>query len=101
MFSGVDFAEAKKNVSRQATKILHDIVGAYETGIFDDPNSSAMFCSLLACICEGKVQGILDDETATVKWSLTSEYSAELEALHEAALRAGFDSGRVVRGPWV
>ena len=96
-----EFVPAKKNLNRQGTKVLHDIVNAYETGVFDDPNASAMFCSLLARICEGKVQGVLDEETATVKWSLTTEYSAQLDALRDAMLQAGLESGNVVKGPWV
>lgn len=94
------FLSAKKNVNRQGTKILHDIAHAYETGVFDDPRASAMFCTLLACICEGKVQGVLDDASATIKWSLTSEYSAQIEAARDAALQAGFELGNVVKGPW-
>ena len=94
------FLNARKNINGQATKILRDIANAYDTGVFDDPQSSAMFCSLLACICEGKVQGVLDKESGLVKWSLTPEYSAELEELNKALLKAGLDSGRVVKGPW-
>ena len=95
-----EFVPAKKNLNRQGTKVLHDIVNAYETGLFDDPHASAMFCSLLACICEGKVQGALDEETATVKWSLTSKYSAELDAIRDAMMQVGLESGNVVKGPW-
>jgi hypothetical protein len=91
---------AKKNLNRQGTKVLHDIANAYETGVFDDPNASAMFCSLLACICEGKVQGILDEETATIKWSLTTKYSAQLDVLQAEMMQTGFASGNLVKGPW-
>ena len=91
---------AKKNLNRQGTKVLQDIANAYETGVLDDPDASAMFCSLLACICEGKVQGIFDEETATIKWSLTSEYEAELDALQEVMMQTGFASGNIVKGPW-
>ena len=91
---------AKKNLNRQGTKILHSIVNAYETGVFDDSHSSVMFCSLLACICEGKVQGVLDEETMTVKWSLTSEYSAQLDALREVMIQSATEAGKVVKGPW-
>ena len=95
-----EFLSAKKNLNRQGTKVLHDIANAYETGVFDDPNSSAMFCSLLACICEGKVRGLFDEETGNVKWSLTSEYSAELDALRDAMMQVGLEAGKVVKGPW-
>ena len=35
-----EFSAAKRNLKRQGTKVLHDIISAYETGIFDDPGSS-------------------------------------------------------------
>ena len=95
-----EFSAAKRNLKRQGTKVLHDIISAYETGIFDDPNASVMFCSLLACICEGKLRGVLDEETATIKWSLTPEYSAELDALRDTMMQVGIESGKVVKGPW-
>jgi hypothetical protein len=95
-----EFVSAKKNLNRQGTKVLHDIANAYETGVFDDPQSSVMFCSLLACICEGKVQGVLDEETMKVKWSLTSEYSAKVDALRATMMQADLESGKVVKGPW-
>ena len=95
-----EFVPAKKNLNRQGTKVLHDIVNAYETGLFDDPNAAVMFCSLLACICEGKVKGLFDEETGAVKWSLTPEYSAELDAIRDAMMQVGLESGNVVKGPW-
>ena len=67
----IDFHAAKKNIDEQAVSVLHDIVYAYETGIFDDPNASALYCSQLACVSEGKDQGTLDDDTVQVKRSLT------------------------------
>ena len=71
----MNFIDAKKNLNRQGTKVLHDIVDAFQRGIFDDPQKSAAYCGLLACICEGKVQGVFDEDTASIKWSLTPEYS--------------------------
>ena len=96
-----EFVSAKKNLNRQGTKVLRDIANAYETGVFDDPNASAMFCSLLACICEGKVQGVFDETTGNIKWSLTSEYSAQLDALRDTMMQVGLESGKVVKGPWI
>ena len=95
-----EFRAAKRNLNRQGTKVLHDIANAYETGLFDDPNASIMFCSLLACICEGKVQGVLDEMSGNIKWSLTSEYEAELDALRNSMLQTAIESGKVVKGPW-
>ena len=92
----LDFVEIKKNLNRQGTKILFDIANAYETGVFDDPKSSVLYCSLLACICEGKVEGVFDEDTAKVKWSLTRDYSDQLDALYSEAAK----SDKIVRGPW-
>ena len=58
-----DPSQAKKNLNKQGTKVLHYIVSAYDKGYLDDPQTQAIFCSLLACVCEGKVTGYLDDET--------------------------------------
>ena len=91
----IDFIEAKKNLNRQATKVLHDIVDAYQRGVFDDPTASSYFCSLLACICEGKVEGVLDKESMQVRWSLTEEFSSQLELQREKAHK-----DNVVAGPW-
>jgi len=92
--------DPRKNLNKQATKVLQDIVLAYETGVFDDPHSSAMYCSLLACICEGKVQGFVDEKTGKVKWSLTPQYSKTLDEMRETYLEKDLASGRVVHGPW-
>lgn len=91
----ISFLDAKKNLNRQATKVLHDIVDAYQRGVFDDPGSSSYFGSLLACICEGKVEGFLDEQTMQVKWTLTKEFSDRLESLREQA-----QAENVVVGPW-
>ena len=96
----IDFAEAKRNINRQGTKILHDLASAYERGDFEDPNTSALFCSLLACICEGKVEGVFDEHSGEVKWSLTSEYEKEVKAIQAAIMESGVASGKVIRGPW-
>jgi len=94
------FMASKKNLNRQGTKVLHDIANAYETGVFDDPQSAMMFCSLLACICEGKVQGALDEHSGNIKWSLTPEYEEKLNAFQAAVTEAARSEGRIVQGPW-
>jgi|TARA_R100000081_G_scaffold91657_1_gene70327 hypothetical protein len=91
----MDFFSAKKNLNKQATKILHDIASAYTQGILDDPNKAQAYCNMLACICEGKVEGLLDEDTMEVKWSLTTKYQ---EYINE--LRAAIVSDNVVKGPW-
>ena len=100
MSRDLTFAETKRNINRQGTKILHDIVCAYETGLFDHPQSSHMFTQLLACICEGKVEGFFDDDGGVVKWSLTKSYSEQLEKFQEALMATAHESENVVKGPW-
>ncbi len=96
----ISFIDAKKNLNRQATKVLHDITDAYQRGILDDPNSAAMFAQLLALVCEGKLQGHMNDELCRVEWSLTPSYEKELEALKKMYIDTQIDAGKVVRGPW-
>ena len=92
---GLPFMEAKKNLNKQATKVLHDIVSAYAKGSLEDPEKAYFYCNLLACICEGKVQGIMDEESCEVKWSLTPEYQSQIDALRESLA-----SENVIAGPW-
>ena len=99
-YDAMSFQEVKKNINKQGTKILHSIAETYLKGDFDDPQTAAIFCGLLACVCEGKVQGTFDEDTATIRWSLTPEYTAELEVLREAVLKSGIESGKIVQGPW-
>ena len=95
-YEEIDFVQAKKNLNRQATKVIQDIADAYVGGVFDDPKKISFFCNLLACICEGKIEGTLDENTMRVKWSLTPEYQKKMEDLQEAASAAA----NVLRGPW-
>ena len=88
----------KKNITRQATKILKDIGIAYAEGMLDSPEAAYKYCSLLACICEGKMEGTLDEESGTVKWSLTKDYHAKL--LEKMSLSEIDSSTNVIRGPW-
>ncbi len=92
--------ESKRNLYRQGTKVLNDIVNAFERGVLDDPEQSVLFCGLLACICEGKVEGLVDHESGLVKWSLTKEYSEEINRIKEALLDSELSSGKVIKGPW-
>ena len=95
-YTFTDPIAAKKNLNKQGTKILHYIASAYDKGYLDDPQTQAIFCSLLACVCEGKVTGFLDEETMEVVWSLTPEYQKKLNNLME---QAKFDDN-VIIGPW-
>ena len=90
----------KRNITSNATKVIQGILEAYETGILDDPNASAHFCGLLACVCEGKVSGVIDEVTGKVKWSLTKEYAELLQQKREAALASALQGGKVIPGPW-
>ena len=101
----MNWEDAKKNLNRQGTKVLHYIVDAYRRGELDSPDSAFNFCSLLACICEGKVTGILDEEEMKVKWSLKPEYEEQVQKLYEAFMEAAGDaaseeSSNVIKGPW-
>ena len=97
MFDYVDFEVAKRNIRRQGTKILHDIASAYDKGALDDPEHARIFVSLLACVCEGKVEGVLDEHSGEIKWSLTKEYSEVMNQKMEEIARS---SPNVVEGPW-
>ena len=55
------------------------------------------FVSLLACICEGKVEGTLDEYSGEIKWSLTKEYSEIMNQKIEEIARS---NPNVVEGPW-
>lgn len=99
----MDWEEAKKNLNRQGTKVLHYIVDAYQSGTLDNPDGALNFCSLIACICEGKVVGTLDEEEMRVKWSLKPEYEEQMQKLYEAFIGASeseADSSNVIKGPW-
>ena len=91
----IDFFSAKKNLNRQATKILHDIASAYTQGVLDDPDKALHYCNMLACICEGKVEGLLDEEAMEIKWSLTKKYKEYVEDLRERIA-----SSNCVKGSW-
>jgi hypothetical protein len=91
----VDFIEAKKNLNKQALVVLHDIVDAYQKGIFDDPEKAEVYCNVLACICEGKITGEVDNTTMEVKWALTEKYISYLETI-----RSSVATENVVAGPW-
>lgn len=89
--------EVKKNVNRQGTKILHDITAAFLDGTLDDPQKAMSFCGLLACICEGKVIGHMDEATMQVKWKLTEDYQKKLEELKKTIVSG---DSNLVKGPW-
>ena len=92
--------EVSSNINRQATKILTSLAEAYSTGLLDDPKSGFTFCQLLACICEGKVEGVYDEDKMKVVWSLTSTYEDELLEKAQKLESQLAASGRIVQGPW-
>lgn len=94
--------EAKKNLNRQGTKVLHYIVDAYQSGELDTPETALSFCNLLACICEGKVVGTMNEEEMKVKWALEPEYEAQVQKLYEAFVDASQKQkdSNVIKGPW-
>ena len=96
----VEFDEALKNIKKQGTKILKDIANAYDQGVFDNPQSAYMFCSLMACICEGKVEGTFSEEKNKVEWVITKKYHAMMLDLEEKLLGENQDLDNVIKGPW-
>ena len=93
-------ATVDSNINKQASKIIKSITEAYLTGLFDDPKSGHAFCQLLACVCEGKVEGLYNPEKMAVEWSLTSTYQDKLTAEAAALESAMAASGKIVAGPW-
>jgi hypothetical protein len=96
----MDWVDAKKNLNRQGTKVLHYIVDVYQRGELDNPDDALNFCSLLACICEGKVTGLLDKEEMRVNWSLKPEYEKKMHELYDAFIEVSEQSPNVIKGPW-
>lgn len=96
----VDFSVAKSNIKKQATKVLHDIASAYDKGLLDSPESSAIFANLLACICEGKITGTFDENSGEVAWGLTDSYKDVLASQYEKALKQSESEPNIVKGPW-
>jgi|TARA_X000001388_G_scaffold35019_2_gene24637 hypothetical protein len=99
----VEFETALENITKQKDKIIEDIAQVYSEGMLDDPSSAYMFCSLLACICEGKVEGTYSKEEDNIQWVLTEKYHASLLSMQEQILstkekKENFDN--VIKGPW-
>ena len=96
----VEFDQALKNIRKQGTKILKDIANAYDQGVFDNPQSAYMFCALMACICEGKVEGAFSEEKNKVEWALTEKYREIMLDLEEKLFKESQDLDNVIKGPW-
>ena len=100
LFSFVSKEEAVNNIALQAPNLLMDLANAYDKGIFDDPSTSHTYCALLACICEGKVEGIADEEDGSVKWKLTPHYEESLKKINALMLEKSKELSNVIPGPW-
>jgi hypothetical protein len=88
--------DCTENLQDNKELIIHTIAHAYETGILESPEYGGMLGTLLALLCEDKVQGkIGEDMTLGPIWSLTPEYEKQLMAEREALA-----SKNVVIGPW-
>jgi|7_EtaG_2_1085326.scaffolds.fasta_scaffold13470_3 hypothetical protein len=93
--------QALKNIKKQGTKILKDISNAYDQGLLDHPQTAYMFCALLACICEGKVEGTFDEDKNKVEWTLTKKYHAILLELEKDIFNEESQKlDNVIKGPW-
>ena len=99
-FETLDPTKVSSNINRQATKILKSLAEAYSTGLLDDPKTGFSFCQLLACVCEGKVEGVYDEDKMKVVWNLTSSYENELYERAQELESQLAESGRIVQGPW-
>ena len=88
---------SRENLDNNSDLIIGSIAYAYETGLLEDPNYAITFTSLLALLCEGKVEGSLPSEAAHLGpiWKLTEEYEEELMRQREALA-----AENVVVGPW-
>ena len=93
----VDPIQARKNLNKQGTKVLHFIVDSYNSGLLDSPSVQGVLCELLALVCEGRIEGSLDEETMQVRWTLESGYKEFLEK--ERTIQSQ-QLGNVVQGPW-
>jgi hypothetical protein len=86
----------RSNVYKHGTKILRSIAEHYESGGIESPESNHTLMQLFALVIEGKVRGIVCDDTGMVKWSLTESFEKEIEQVREQAIA----DATVVRGPW-
>tara|TARA_Y100000592_G_scaffold101037_1_gene184846 strand:+ start:61129 stop:61452 length:324 start_codon:yes stop_codon:yes gene_type:complete len=99
-FESLAPSEVDSNINKQATKVLKSIAEAYSTGLLDDPKTGFTFCQLLACICEGKVEGVYDEDKMKVHWSLTPSYESDLLKKAQELEEQLAASGKIVQGPW-
>ena len=97
----LDFKEIKKNMYKQNKNIMHTIIDCYSRGTLDTPEGASVLCGLLACVCEGKIEGTLNDDTKIVSWALTHAFEKEMQELQDALVESTDLLGdNLVKGPW-
>lgn len=97
----LEFKEIKKNIYKQSKNVIYTIIDCYNRGTLDTPEGAHVLCGLLACVCEGKIKGTLDEETKIVSWSLTHDFEKEVQALQDALIEGSDLLGaNLVKGPW-
>jgi len=90
------YDEARSNIFKQGTKILHAIAEHYEMGAIEDSKANDTLMLLFGLIAEKKVSGVVCQDTGQIKWSLSKEYEKELEKER----RDLYDGSNIVDGPW-
>ena len=89
------YDNVRSNIFKQGTKILHSIAEHYEVGTIESPDANHLMMQLFALVAEDKVEGIVDEETGLVKWSLTKDFEKQVNDA-----RSQTASENVVKGPW-
>ena len=92
---GEDPTKVRRRIHTQGLNILRAIIEAYNGGTLEDPKKAKTFCTTLALIAEGKVEGSFDEETGLTKWTLVEDQFKKLTNIAAELL-----GSKIVKGPW-
>jgi hypothetical protein len=92
---GEDPTKVRRRIHTQGLNILRAIIEAYNGGTLEDPKKAKTFCTTLALIAEGKVEGHFDEETGLTKWNLVEDQFKKLTNIAAELL-----GSKIVKGPW-
>jgi hypothetical protein len=92
---GEDPVKVRRRIHTQGLNILRAIIEAYNTGLLEDPRHTKTFCTTLALIAEGKVEGHFDEELGLTRWETTDNEFERLSKIREMIL-----GSKIVKGPW-
>ena len=89
--------EILNNLRAQTDMLLASLAEIYESGQIEDPRQNHLMMSLFSLVCEGKVEGSMDEELTPprVKWTLTPAYAKQMKEEQEA-----IKDPNVIKGPW-